>query len=688
MLDSFRKAQDRLLPPILFLAVCLPSFGLLIPWLGYYLDDWIIVNAYNLGGIQRVFEYAFIGNRPLVFWMWSIGLELFGSDAASWQIWTLFWRWLTVVIFWMGWREIWPDAIRPVTLAAVLFAVYPLFRQQASALTFSFHWMSFFLYGLSIYLMIRAVRRPARFTPYMLGSLLAAAVQLFSQEFFIGVELMRPAVLWLAMRPIIPEKRERIKRVLLTWAPYLVLMAGYLYWRVGLMPTLGSDRNTPYMVLRLFSSPLDAIGKLVVFFLQDSVEALLGVWYQAIQPGLLGVAPFSGMVAWVVAFLVFLLMLAFCWRGFREKEIPAQTPAEPWYVSAIPFGFAAMILGFSPGWAIGRHIYDLSGIYNDRFGLAATFGAALLVVALLDMLLKKPAYFLTAACLLIVLGAGQNFRFANNYRLSWEKQSQLYWQLYWRAPSLKAPTAIIGDGALISYMGSWASVSALVQMYAPTKDSRFVDYWYFDATRGNLGDADNLPANLADDRNFLHYRAPARDSLVIAFEPENQRCLWVLSELDKKNRYLTDTLQQVLPLSNLDRISAGSKSTLQADIFGPEIRHDWCYYFQKGDLAAQFQDWGTAVNLWHEAEKARKHPYNGVEYRPFIEGFAHTGDWETAIALTQKAYLPGYEMRDLLCQTWQRIASTTDDTPEKMAALPEVIDRFRCKDELGDLVGE
>ena len=355
MADNPRKIWDRLQVPVLLLAVCILSFGILIPWLGYYLDDWIILNAYNLGGIQRVAEYAFIGNRPLVAWTWSVGLTLFGSSPAAWQLWALLWRWLTVVILWLGWRELWPQAGRQVTMAAMLFAVYPLFRQQASALTYSFHWISYFLYGLSIYLMIRGVRRPAHFKLYTLGSVLAAGIQLFSQEFFVGVELLRPAVLWLALRPAFPDRRERVKRVLMTWAPYLVLMAGYLYWRFGLMPTPGFDRNTPYILSTLLASPTAALGKLAAFLLQDTVETLLGAWYQTVQPGLFGAVQFSSLIAWLVVIAAFFLSGVFFWRSGRDPYREAQNQVGPWYKSAIPFGFAAMVLGFAPGWAIGRY---------------------------------------------------------------------------------------------------------------------------------------------------------------------------------------------------------------------------------------------------------------------------------------------------------------------------------------------
>lgn len=77
------------------------------------------------------------------------------------------------------------------------------------------------------------------------------------------------------------------------------------------------------------------------------------------------------------------------------------------------------------------------------------------------------------------------------------------------------------------------------------------------------------------------------------------------------------------------------------------------------------------------------HPRVGVEYGAFIEGYAHSGDWESAIDLTRKASFPKYEMRSYLCGTWARIASSTPDTPEKGQSIERVIEDFECQDELG-----
>ena len=143
MLQSFWK---RFHVPILSFLVCLFAFGLQSLWLGYYVDDWGILDSYATKGIEGLRLYAFMGNRTLVFWTWWLGFQVNGFTPALWQIWTLFWRFLTVVGYWLVLRGIWPEHKKQVLVATLLFAVYPIFLQQSTALTYSFHWICFFLY--------------------------------------------------------------------------------------------------------------------------------------------------------------------------------------------------------------------------------------------------------------------------------------------------------------------------------------------------------------------------------------------------------------------------------------------------------------------------------------------------------------------------------------------------------------
>jgi hypothetical protein len=61
-------------------------------------------------------------------------------------------------------------------------------------------------------------------------------------------------------------------------------------------------------------------------------------------------------------------------------------------------------------------------------------------------------------------------------------------------------------------------------------------------------------------------------------------------------------------------------------IFGNEPEHDWCFYYQKADLARQRGDWQEVVRLGEEAEKLGLHPNDQIELMPFLQAHAFLGD--------------------------------------------------------------
>ena len=70
-----------------------------------------------------------------------------------------------------------------------------------------------------------------------------------------------------------------------------------------------------------------------------------------------------------------------------------------------------------------------------------------------------------------------------------------------------------------------------------------------------------------------------------------------------------------------------------AEIFGLEPEHTWCYYYQKADLARQYEDWEEVVVVGDEAFAQKYYPEELTELYPFVEGYAKTGNWTRALNL-------------------------------------------------------
>ena len=115
------------------------------------------------------------------------------------------------------------------------------------------------------------------------------------------------------------------------------------------------------------------------------------------------------------------------------------------------------------------------------------------------------------------------------------------------------------------------------------------------------------------------------------------------------------------------------------DIYGPQPAHGWCYYFQKADLARQIKDWTTVTHLGDDAFALDDYPNDPVERFVFIEGYAHTGDWQKAVEYSNDSYRVSKNyVGPLLCKLWDRIERETTLSPEQKSTLVEVRAKFEC----------
>ena len=126
-------------------------------------------------------------------------------------------------------------------------------------------------------------------------------------------------------------------------------------------------------------------------------------------------------------------------------------------------------------------------------------------------------------------------------------------------------------------------------------------------------------------------------------------------------------------------IQGGRTGVMPAALYAPESEHGWCYYFQKAELARQLRDWDQVAALGDRAFRLEDSPNDPVERFVFIEGYAHTGDWERAVELSRVSYRVSREyVGPLLCRLWERIEAETGGSPERGAAMNEITDILAC----------
>ncbi|MCJ7701924.1 MAG: hypothetical protein MUO62_10095, partial [Anaerolineales bacterium] len=179
----------------------------------------------------------------------------------------------------------------------------------------------------------------------------------------------------------------------------------------------------------------------------------------------------------------------------------------------------------------------------------------------------------------------------------------------------------------------------------------------------------------------IQFEGSTSQALLVYYNPP--ACLRVLHpQYDKNLPGTPDLLEEAIPFSNLNRIlvEADSPAALPGNLYADSssAENQWCYYFQKADLARQMEDWERIATLGEIAFKLEDSPNHASERVPFIEGYAHVGDWDTALDLTLETIKINKFMGAMLCDTWEQIHLNTPKSQDRDAAIQTIEERLAC----------
>ncbi|MHC1783015.1 MAG: hypothetical protein AB9891_09720 [Anaerolineaceae bacterium] len=668
--------------PAALLVLCLAAFGLLVPTLGFYWDDWAKILVDRLFGPAGYWQY-YAGDRPLSAWTHVLLTPLLGHNPLGWQIFTPLMRWLSAVGVWWSLSNLWPQARRTAAAAALVFAVYPLFAQQPIALTFHQQWMQFALYLFSLGAMTMAWRKPRQAILWTILSLAAIALELSITEYFAPLELLRPLVLWFLVSEKNLDRAKKWKTFFIQWLPFLLLAGFYVVWRLFLMKLPGED---PYRAETLYSflaSPLATLVSLLKTMLVDLIQMLFSSWRDVFDLNLGASLPPFTMAALVVAVLTSILSAFYLSR--LETDPASETrSAKPWLGQALLLACTAILLGPVPAWITGRQV--VFDFHSDRYALPALFGLSLLLAASIEWLSRGRRQQAVLAAVLIGISVLFHLRNANEYRWVWNSQMDLAWQLAWRSPQIEAPTAILSENELIPNQGLFSTSASLNLLYPQPEGAEKLAYWAY-TLRPRYAAGAPQPLSLSYSTTFrtLTFSASSPNTLLIHNDPSRGNCLWVLSEEDAGNPYLPALVKEFLPASNLERIISrrNAPGYPPEEFFGAEPAHDWCYYYQKVSLAGQFADWAEAASLADQAMSLGYTPLasgsnSPQEWLPFITAYARSGRLDEALNLTRQSYEQDPKYSQRLCRLWADLEKTSPEMEGFGESRNEVNGRLNC----------
>jgi hypothetical protein len=645
------------------------AYGIYVGKLGFYWDEWPFLwfnHAFGASGVLKYFSH----NRPFWGYIYAFTLPVLGTNIIYWQIFGLVFRCLSGLSLWWSLSQIWQDRKWEAAASALIFILYPSFTQQSIALMYGHFFVILTSFFLSIGLMVKAIRQPRWCWIFLLAGLITSAINLFCMEYFFGLELLRPLVLFIVLAEFQKLFLHRILETIKHWLPFLLLTILYIYWRIIVFkfPTY-----QPKVIDA--ADPITSLFSLFLTELEYIKTVTLDVWIRLFHPPIPpGFGLRSILVYWTLVVISFIVITAFFlvfkpieenssrhpWSGFVLLSIPALL------LAGIPFLVTLLKVGLD--------------FPADRFSLPFMLGGSLFFVGLVMFVPVKYPIKSIFIALFACLSIGLQFTYSSQFQQDWKIQKDFFWQLFWRAPVIEPKTMILTE-YLPHYFESDNSLTAAMNWtYAPDFSSGDLPYLVnFISVRTETGIL-TLSPNMPVHQNYkvADFNGSTSNSLVLYYKPPG--CLRILDpQRDSNFPMLPKLLKEALPLSKPGLIiSEGNNKIHPLEFLGNEPEHGWCYFYEKAELARYKGDWEQVALLGDQALASGDYPNEPSERIVFIEGYAHNGLWQKAKELTFQSYKVNPQLSKMLCTSWGMIKQSTPMDQAGIKVFENISTQLEC----------
>ncbi len=646
------KEKKYILVLIPLAAFVLFSYGLLLNKLGFYWDDWPYEwtrLAVGYEGLLRHFSFS----RPVAGQLHNIAILINNGSPLIAQIYGLVMQVFGGFCLGLLIHETWRGKTFAAVVGALLFTAYPGFTMRPIAVNFSF---SFFLMGmlsLSFVLSIRAARSPKRRVLRIILAALIALMNLFASEYFFLLELLRPFFIAAALADEDTPRKDLVRASLRSVIPFAgVFLCGVAY-RMFFNKT--QTLHYEFKLLTDFkASPLSTVLEYIGGMFKDSFRVVFEGWGTVFEfPNKEAFGARSTLVFFLICAAVCVVSGVFLFLFRKARDGKTRQDLE-----MIGIGVLAILLAGQPFWLTESPINFI--FQNGRYTLPFMPGISLFLAGILDLITRPRIVPVVLAAVFIGLAAGHLFYTGNEYRRDWTLTKDFFNQLKWRVPDIEENTVVVTNVLPIRFSTDNSLTAPLNWIYADSYENDRIPYMlYTDTKRENT--LSGLTAGNEVFQEYLTGQFYGNTDDMIAVYYNAPGCVHVLDpEVDVYNRMIPEIDRTSAELNNYDRIITDAEyEPLPEKQFGAEPAHGWCYYYETADLARQKEDWESVAELGDTAFALDDHPNDPMERIPFIEGYAHAGRLEDAIAQTEAAMETTPVMNDPLCALWRRIDRET-----------------------------
>lgn len=647
---------------LLFVAVL--TYALFFWQRGFYWDEfpwaWIY---FRLG--PEMLTKTFSTSRPFWGMIYQLTLPIIGPNPWAWQLLAILLRWFTAVLLWKILCALYPKHTKPALWASLFFLVFPGMGQQFIALMYSHFYIVLSTLLASVFFAIRAAQDEKQRWFYFAVSYLLAAVNLLTMEYFYFVGF---GLIVIFFQLFSGTFKERAKRTVLYFLPYFAIFLAVTFWRMFFFEH--QNASYPYVLLDKFRE--DFFTGALYF----GNQILLSFWRTVFESWLLpfltigttGFGPLTLTLMLVLLFSGILLtgMYLFMFKADASDDLDFARRAG-WV------GLAFWGLSGGSVWIIG--VIPQFNFSMDRFMLPFMLGSSILLACLVA-LIKNSRQQMILVALLVGLAGSRHFQLEEIFRSDWLTQQELFTQMNERIPRLASGTILLSNDIPVTYYSDNSLTGPLNWIYSPPGEMNVILYF------ASIRVGKTLPSVEPGQPHQLYYIGPTfygntDNLLVVNFEPPG--CFRVIDpEVELGNRLLPPAVRDVVPYSNPAVILFEKQSQVPGPFYRG-VESDWCGYFAQAELARQKKDWDEVIRIAVLALALKDTPNDPVERFVYVEGYAHTGDWEKAVELSKDSYRVSKSfIGPMLCRLWTRIERETEPTPEQSSAVAAAQNEFAC----------
>lgn len=643
----------------------------LVQKIGYLNDDWYLMYSAHAYG-PKAFIDIFSVDRPARALVMMPAYSLFGDNPVYYNLSAYIFRLLSAFGFLWFLRILWPRQQKLTFLATLLFLIYPGFLSQLNGIDYQSQMVSLAAAMISIALSLRASFEDRL---WLRTILFAAAVllgwfYLGLVEYFLGFEYLRLAgFVLLSFRDDGSWKGmlAGVKR----WLPNILIPLVFLTWRVFFFQSERDATDIGLQMSTLLGSPFVTIFWWGVHLITDSLDVLLFAWsvpfYSSFSSLQLRDVVFSGVVAAVIIFGVYK------WISHRDTS-EARDESLFWQKEMLFLGMTMVVAGLIPIILVNRSV-DFSSF--SRYALASATGGCLAIAAFLSLLpLDGIRYAIIS--LLIVVSVFTHHANALNAVRETQAIRSFWWQVSWRIPQLERRSTLIASTPTFSIEEDYFIWGPANMIYYPERwsDNSKIRPGLFAAVLNDQAKNKVLDrkgeefTSRKDIHTFTNY-----ENFLLLSRPSSSACVHVIDgaqpEFSSSEKSL---VMMIAPYSMADKVTLDSGFQTPPEIvFGTEPSHDWCFYFERADLARQRGQWEEVLKIGEQAFGQGLEPRDRIEWMPFLQAYAQTGNVDRLMNLVSKVSADPYVLR----QACQALGAMKDIS----AAVRTAVNSLYCSNE-------